>query len=147
MGAGVLEGPRLRLWPAQSCEDGVRCGEGFGGVKFFHRHRDARPRCAALLEEMKDVRGSACCENCETEFRFSRCIRQGGVEAPVLWGRVTKYVLWKAETKSKAKGWKVAFGGEGDNEYLLSGMMRADTHWLFCDDKGKLTWMVNDIIE
>ena len=39
---------------------------------------------AALLAEMQDVRGSASFENCETEFR------QGGVEAPVLWGRIAK---------------------------------------------------------
>ena len=32
---------------------------------------------AALLAEMQDVQGSACFENCETEFRHSRCIRQG----------------------------------------------------------------------
>ena len=38
-------------------------------------------------------------ENCDTEFRNSRCIRQGGVEAPVLWRRLAKYVLWKAEEK------------------------------------------------
>ena len=38
---------------------------------------------AALLEEMKDGRGTACFENSETEFRCSRCIRQGGVEAAV----------------------------------------------------------------
>ena len=43
---------------------------------------------AALLAEMQDVQGSACLEDCQTEFRYSRCIRQGGVEAPVLWGRV-----------------------------------------------------------
>ena len=45
---------------------------------------------AALLAEMQDVRGSASFENSETEFRYSQCIRQGGVEAPVLWGRVAK---------------------------------------------------------
>ena len=60
---------------------------------------------AALLAEMQDLRGSACFETSETEFRYSRCTRQGGVEAPVLWGRVAKYVLWKAEGKWKAKGW------------------------------------------
>ena len=39
-----------------------------------------------LLAEMQDVQGSACFENCETEFTYSRCIRQGGVEAPVFAG-------------------------------------------------------------
>ena len=38
----------------------------------------------ALREEMKDARSSACFENSETKFRYSRCIRQGSVEAPVL---------------------------------------------------------------
>ena len=54
---------------------------------------------AALLAEMQDVRGSACFENSKTEFRYSRCIRQGCVEAPVPWGRVAQNVLWKAEEK------------------------------------------------
>ena len=49
---------------------------------------------AALLAELQDVRGSA---SFETEFRYSRCIRQGGVEALVRCGRVAKYVLRKAE--------------------------------------------------
>ena len=43
---------------------------------------------ATLLAEMQDVQGSS-------EFRYSTCVRQGGVEVPVLWGRVAKYVLWK----------------------------------------------------
>ena len=58
---------------------------------------------AALLAEMQDVKGSACFEHCETEFRYSKCIRQGGVEAPVLWGRVATYVLWKVEEKWKSQ--------------------------------------------
>ena len=82
---------------------------------------------AALLAEMQDVRGSACFGNSETELRYSRCIRQGGLEAAVLWGRVAKYVLWKAE----AKGWELST----DNEYLLRGMMCADNYWLFCEKK------------
>ena len=40
---------------------------------------------AALLEERRDARVSACFESCETEFRSSRCIRKGSVEAPVPW--------------------------------------------------------------
>ena len=66
---------------------------------------------AALLAEMQDVRGSASFENCETEFRYSRCIRQGGVEAPVLWGRASPNTCWG-----------LSFGGQHDNEYTLRGM-------------------------
>ena len=81
---------------------------------------------AALLAEMQDVRGSASFENSETEFRYSRCIRQGGVEAPVLWERVAKSVLLKAEEKWRAKGGELPFGGQHDNEFVLRWMMWAD---------------------
>ena len=82
---------------------------------------------AALLAEMQDARGSACFE----KFRYSRCIRQGGVEAPALWCRVAKYVLWKAEEQWKTNGWGLPCGGQHDNEYVLRGMMWADNFWLF----------------
>ena len=36
---------------------------------------------------------------------------------------------------------------EHDNEYVLRCMMWADNYWLFCDNKERLTCMVNDIIE
>ena len=101
---------------------------------------------AALVAEMQDVEGSACFENCETQFRCSRCLRQGGVEAPVLWGRVAKYVPWKAEEKCKAKGWDFSFGGENENECVLGCMMWADNSWQFCDSKERFTSTVNDVI-
>ena len=37
---------------------------------------------AALLEGMRDLKGSASFKNFTTEFRCSRCIRQESVEAP-----------------------------------------------------------------
>ena len=83
----------------------------------------------------------------ETEFLYSRGIRQGGVEAPVLCGRVAKYVLWKAEEKWKTRGWKLSLGGKNDSEHVLRGMMWADNCWLFCGIKERLVCMVNDIIE
>ena len=75
---------------------------------------------AASLAQMQDVKGSACFENCETEFRYSKCMRQRGVEAPVLWGRVANYVHWKAEERWKARGGDCRLGGRGgvsDNEH------------------------------
>ena len=91
--------------------------------------------------------GSACCENCETECGYSRCFRQGGVEALVLWGRVAKYVLWKPQEKWKAKDWGLTFDRQHDNAHVLRGMMWAGNYWLFCDNKEKLVCVVNDIIE
>ena len=100
---------------------------------------------AVLLKEKTDVRGFALFENCETEFRFSRCIRQGSEESPVLCERWVKYVWRKAERKWKAKGWRIMFGG--DDEHRFSGVMWADNYWLFNDDREMLKYLVHDIIE
>ena len=103
---------------------------------------------AALLADMQDVKGSACFEKCETEFRYSKGIRQGGVEAPVLSGRVAEYVLRKAEERWKPRRWGLSFGsGESDNEYVLRSMMWADNYWKFFHNREILVHMVNDIIE
>ena len=87
---------------------------------------------------MKDVRGSACFENCETEFSFLRRIRQGGIEAPVLWGRFAKHVLWKVEKEMENNGWSIMFGGEREDEHLFSGMMWVVNNWIF-SHKDELT--------
>ena len=53
----------------------------------------------------------------------------------------------KPRESEKARGWGLSFGGENDNEqYVLRGMMWADNHWLFCDNKERMVCMVNDII-
>ena len=57
---------------------------------------------AALLAEMQDVWGSACFENSGTEFRYSRCVRQGGVER-----------------NGEPKAGDCPFGRQHDNEYVL----------------------------
>ena len=65
----------------------------------------------------------------------------------MLWGRIAKYVLCKAEEKWRAKGSGLPFGGQHDNEYKLRGMMWADNHWLFSDSREVLICMVNEITE
>ena len=65
----------------------------------------------------------------------------------MLWGRIAKYLLWKAEKKWRARGWGLSFGGQYDNENTLRGMMWADNYWLFSDNREKLICMVNDLIE
>ena len=67
-----------------------------------------------------------------------RGVRQGGVEAPALWGRVAKYVLWKVEEKWKARGSELAFGGELDNECVLRSVLWADNYWLVSDSQEKI---------
>ena len=128
-------------------EDGVGRGQALSGIQDSVPYKSSRDVVAALLAEMQDVQGFVTFENCDTGFMHSKCIRQGGVEAPVLWSRVAKYVLWKAEVKWKATGWGLTFGGENDNECVLRCMMWADNYWSFFDNKERLVCMVSDTIE
>ena len=122
-------------------EDGVRRGPSFLRCQKKRKQTETHEHVVAALLA---VRGSACFENCETEFRHSKCIRQGGVEVPVLWRRLANCVQWKAEEMWKARGWELAFGTD-DDECLLRGTMWVNNYWLFSDDKEKLMCMVNDI--
>ena len=138
MAAGQTDRPATRIvlkhygvYGQLGREDGLPCGQAFSGIKdSVHGHLTA-----ALLAEIQDVLGFSSFENSETEFRCSRSIPQGGVEAPVLWRRVAQYVLWKAEEKWRAKGWGLPFGGQHDDEHLLRGMMWAGNYWLISDNR------------
>ena len=75
------------------CENSVRRGQSCGVEDTYmgtHGHV-----VAALLEEMKDVKGCAF---------FAQCIRQGSVQAPVLWGQEAKYVLWESRKEEDGEG-------------------------------------------
>ena len=128
------------------CEDGVRCGQTVGGVEDFLPHWNPREPGCSVAGRKQNVRGSACFENCETEFRYSRCIRQGGVEAPILWGRVAKYVIWKVE-KWKARGWSLSLGKKTTTSTYFEARCGPIIYGLFCHDREVLVHMVNDVIE
>ena len=66
------------------------------------------------------------------------------MKAPVLRGRVAKYVLWKARREVESQRLGLPRGGQHDNEYVLRGMMWADTNCLFYDNRERYD-MVNDI--
>ena len=69
MAGGQANQPAARIVQIQygfhgmlECEVGIRRGQAISGIADSHVY--------------------ACFENSETELRYSRCIRQGGVEAP-----------------------------------------------------------------
>ena len=116
--------------------DGVRRILSLTGV---HGHV-----AASLLAEMQDVQGSACFENRETKFRYSRCIRHGGVQAPVL--RRRENVLWKSRGKVEGQRMGYYLRKEYHNQYVLLGMWEENC-WLFCDEKERLVSTVNNVEE
>ena len=78
-----LDVKRLPMWLDPSVISQVLTLSG------VHGHQTA-----ALLAEMQDVLRLRIVR---LNFLSIRCILQGGVEAPVLWERIARYVLWKAE--------------------------------------------------
>ena len=84
-----------RCWPQALCEyntmymAGLEVEAAFDVARGGGRHSNMDgvrvDVVAALMEEMSHVRGIACFINCEAKFRYSKCVRQGCVVAPVLW--------------------------------------------------------------
>ena len=65
----------------------------------------------------------------------------------MLWRRVVKHALWKADDQWKIGGWRLAFGRQCGDEYFFRGMMWADNCWLLGNEKRMWVCMVNDIIK
>ena len=81
---------------------------------------------AALLAGMQDVRGSACFEKRETEVRYPRCIRQGGVEALCCGVAVPNTYFGKLKSSGRPEA-----GGFDLAEYVLpNDFVRPRTHVL-----------------
>ena len=95
--------------------------------------------CGAL-GGVKDVRGSASFEDCETVFRYLRCIRQGCVEAPVLWDEWCHPRV--VESGREMDGQRL-----GSDDYRFSCMMWEENCWIFSYDWGNLKNMVNGITD
>ena len=58
---------------------------------------------ADFLREMAGLAGQATFEHVENHSLFSRCIRQGRVEAPRLWLKIATQILWNVEPEWKRK--------------------------------------------
>ena len=104
---------------------GCQRGQPWCGVAYLDIHRTHQHLVARRLEEMKDVSGSACFENCDMMFRYSRCMRRGSVEAPVLWSKLRRTYCGKQKGSGEPKDEGLLFGSEN----LFSGMLWADNYW------------------
>ena len=59
---------------------------------------------AAFLCEMVRLEGRATFENVECTFSFTRCVRQGSVQTPLLWPKMAMQILWNVEEDGKKTG-------------------------------------------
>ena len=92
---------------------------------------------AALFEEMKDVTGSACFENGDgvSPFETYSARRCRGSSVAEESGQIRA-----VESRKEMEG-------QGMGDRFRRGVMWADSCWLFSDDRDKLAWMVNDVVE
>ena len=103
---------------------------------------------AALSAEMRDV-GRVCV----LRKRARRNSDTQGAFAKVVWKLRCCGAAWPSTCCGKQKkigrqrAGRSPFGGQHGSEYVLRGMSWADNYWLFCDNRERLTCMVNDIIE
>ena len=68
-------------------------------------------------------------KNCEA------CIRHGSAAAPGLFGETRPNTFrGKQRENGSPKGWRIWFGGHGDDENRFSCMMWADMYLIFSDD-------------
>ena len=74
--------------------------------KIMDRHSTHGWIIAALLREMSGLSGKATFECLESSFAVNRCFRQGSVEAPCLWQKMTTQILANVEEEwvMKRKG-------------------------------------------
>ena len=65
---------------------------------------------AAFLREMSRLSGKATFECVESSFAFNRCLRQGSVEAPRLWQKMTTQMLANVEEEWMKQKKRCSFG-------------------------------------
>ena len=68
----------------------------------------------------------------------STCIRQRSVEAPTLWMKLVKYILWNVEEKWKARRAGLWFGEEGDSWLPDMQLLWAYSFWIMSENKAGL---------
>ena len=103
---------------------------------------------AALSREMTGLGDQTTFENVVSTFRFSRCLRQGGVEAPRLWIKMTMRILWNVEPEWKRRKdgtphWHLSRTRASDLQHYVW----TENFWFLSHPKTHLEQMMKDLIE
>ena len=52
----------------------------------------------------------------------------------------------RGKVSGRPDGWRLAFDGGNDCEFVLRGILWADNCWLFCDNEESLVAVVNNVV-
>ena len=72
---------------------------------------------AALLREMLGLEGKAMFECVESSFAFTRCLRQGSVEAPRLWQKIATQILANVQQEWLKKRMRLLLDFRGPTKF------------------------------
>ena len=100
-----------------------------------------------LLREMKSPERKATYENLDCSFPFTRCIRQGSVEAPRLWLKMAMQVLANVEPIWQKKKMGVNMDTQERGNHQICSFMWADNYWIMSHSKVHLEQMMKELIE
>ena len=81
-----------------------------------------------FLREMKVLEGHAAFEHVESKFKFTRCIRQGSVEAPTLWLKQAMQISWNVEEEWSRNRIGVHIGKCQGESHQICSFVRADNY-------------------
>ena len=96
----------------------------------------------ALLREMPGLEGKAMFECVESSFNFTRCLRQGNVEAPRLWQMMAAQLPATVEGKWKQKNLGLLLDIKGEKAHQICSFMWDDNFWIMSHSKGNLSRML-----
>ena len=106
-------------------------------LKILDGHKTHGWLVAALLRDMPGLSGMSSLECVESCFSFSRCLRQGSVEAPRLWQDMATQILANVEEEWMRKRSGVLLDLEGEGVQICSSIW-ADNFWIISHSKENL---------
>ena len=102
---------------------------------------------SALLPEMANLKGKAAFESMECTFPFTRCIRQGGVEAPRVWLKMAVQILWNLEEEWQKR--KMLLRSETGQKgfHQICSFRWVNNYWILSQSQKILGQMVKELVE
>ena len=106
-------------------------------AKIMDNHNTYGWIIAALLREMSGLSGKAIFECVESSFAFNRCLRQGSVEARILWQKIATHVWANVEEEwmKRRNGVLMDVEGEGGGKHQICSFIWADNFWIITRSK------------
>ena len=93
----VPAAPKLCVWPAWTSRLRLMWLSQKLVAKVLAEQNIHGSLIAAVLRDMDGLEGEANFENVESTFPFTKCSRQGSVEASRPWLKIAKQMLWNVE--------------------------------------------------